>query len=574
MNRFNSLISIILFSFLLIVFLGCPFILPDTYTVIFDTDGGSMVNNQIIQKNDMAIRPTPNPTKPGYSFENWYAEDNFITLWNFNNPITDDTTVYAHWSADTYRVTFDSQSADTEAIPTSETVTSPATTIDQLPTAPTKTGYTFGGWYTATEGGGTEFTISSIVTSDTTVYAHWIADTYRVTFDSQSADTEASPTSETVTSPATTIDQLPTAPTKTGYTFVGWYTATEGGGTEFTTSSIVTGDITVYAHWTVRPLTRDELITMISDGDDVTNADTSSITDMSNILGMNSTFNQDISNWDVSSVTNMSYMFHRAEAFNQDISSWDVSNVTDMSRMFNSAFSFNQDLSDWDVTSVTDITYMFNFAKSFNGDISDWDVSNITNMDAMFYGAESFNGDLSDWDVSNVTNMSSMFYGADDFNQDLLTWDVSGVTTMKQMFWGAESFNGDITAWDVSNVTTMYGMFGWAFGFNGDISAWDVSNVTNMFSMFYRNSVFNQDISSWDVSDVTDMEGMFRNASVFNQDISSWDVANVTTMDYMFSYASFFNQDISSWVVSSVEDRQYRFSWECPLLLEYHPSWE
>jgi len=74
--------------------------------------------------------------------------------------------------------------------------------------------------------------------------------TYTVTFDSQGATVEASPTSKTVTVPATTVVTLPTAPTKTGYTFGGWYTAVDGGGTSFIASTVVTASITVYAKWT------------------------------------------------------------------------------------------------------------------------------------------------------------------------------------------------------------------------------------------------------------------------------------------------------------------------------------
>jgi uncharacterized repeat protein (TIGR02543 family) len=74
--------------------------------------------------------------------------------------------------------------------------------------------------------------------------------TYTVTFDSQGATVEADPTTKTVTSPATTIDALPTEPTRTGYAFDGWYTEIDGGGTEFTAATTVTADITVYANWT------------------------------------------------------------------------------------------------------------------------------------------------------------------------------------------------------------------------------------------------------------------------------------------------------------------------------------
>jgi uncharacterized repeat protein (TIGR02543 family) len=45
---------------------------------------------------------------------------------------------------------------------------------------------------------------------------------------------------------------MPSTPSKSGYTFGGWYTATNGGGTQFVASTPVTGNITVYAKWTVR----------------------------------------------------------------------------------------------------------------------------------------------------------------------------------------------------------------------------------------------------------------------------------------------------------------------------------
>jgi uncharacterized repeat protein (TIGR02543 family) len=43
-----------------------------------------------------------------------------------------------------------------------------------MPTEPTRSGYTFGGWWTATGGGGTQFTVATAVTADSTVYAKWL----------------------------------------------------------------------------------------------------------------------------------------------------------------------------------------------------------------------------------------------------------------------------------------------------------------------------------------------------------------------------------------------------------------
>lgn len=72
---------------------------------------------------------------------------------------------------------------------------------------------------------------------------------FTVTFNSVEATIEANPTSKRVESPATTIDELPIAPTKEGYVFEGWFTIAHGGGGVFTASTIVSESITVYAKW-------------------------------------------------------------------------------------------------------------------------------------------------------------------------------------------------------------------------------------------------------------------------------------------------------------------------------------
>ena len=49
----------------------------------------------------------------------------------------------------------------------------------------------------------------------------------------------------------------------------------------------------------------------------------------------------------------MSNMFEWCWNFNSNISQWNTSNVTDMSGMFCGATAFNQDLSKWNVDKVT-----------------------------------------------------------------------------------------------------------------------------------------------------------------------------------------------------------------------------
>jgi uncharacterized repeat protein (TIGR02543 family) len=94
---------------------------------------------------------------------------------------------------------------------------------------------------TATDGSTQDYVVTVTVTAPYN---------YTVTFDGQSATVAANPSSKNVIQPAITVGTLPTDPSKTGYRFDGWFTAQNGGGTQFTASTKVTGNITVYAKWT------------------------------------------------------------------------------------------------------------------------------------------------------------------------------------------------------------------------------------------------------------------------------------------------------------------------------------
>ena len=160
----------------------------------------------------------------------------------------------------------------------------------------------------------------------------------------------------------------------------------------------------------------------------------------------------DLSNWNTSNITDFEYAFERAEVFNGNVSNWDMSSATTMRNMFARTNAFNQDISGWDVSNVTTMRYMFNRAIAFNQDISSWDVSNVTNMSSMFSSADVFNQDISGWDVSSVTDMRNMFRIAKFFNQDLSGWAVSNVTDMTSMF--------SYSAIDQSNYDAI--LIGWA----------------------------------------------------------------------------------------------------------------
>ena len=90
-------------------------------------------------------------------------------------------------------------------------------------------------------------------TSDFTLYAQWLGDLLNITYDSQSGSAVAD--GDTTTRIGATVSALPTDPTRSGYTFNGWYSASSGG-TQITTSAGhgQTSDFTLYAQWTVVPV--------------------------------------------------------------------------------------------------------------------------------------------------------------------------------------------------------------------------------------------------------------------------------------------------------------------------------
>jgi len=66
-----------------------------TYTVTFDTAGGTAVPSQTVQSGQMAIEPAA-PTRPGYNFIGWYLDGK---LYDFNTPVTGDLYLSAGWEA-------------------------------------------------------------------------------------------------------------------------------------------------------------------------------------------------------------------------------------------------------------------------------------------------------------------------------------------------------------------------------------------------------------------------------------------------------------------------------------------
>lgn len=75
------------------------------YQVKFDTYGGTSIDPEIIEKSETIIKPE-NPIREGYTFGGWYSDPNFTTEFDFNNPITSNTTIYAKWTKNKVNVTY------------------------------------------------------------------------------------------------------------------------------------------------------------------------------------------------------------------------------------------------------------------------------------------------------------------------------------------------------------------------------------------------------------------------------------------------------------------------------------
>lgn len=113
------------------------------------------------------------PTRKGYTFKNWNTKANGSgTSYSAGSSYTANAaaTLYAQWTANSYKVTFNANGGTT---PTSSKNVTYNSTYSTLPT-PSRAGYSFKGWHTA-ENGGTEITSNSkvTITSAQTLYAQW-----------------------------------------------------------------------------------------------------------------------------------------------------------------------------------------------------------------------------------------------------------------------------------------------------------------------------------------------------------------------------------------------------------------
>ena len=219
----------------------------------------------------------------------------------------------------------------------------------------------------------------------------------------------------------------------------------------------------------------------------------------------------DLSNFNTSNVTDMSYMFYESQATTLDLSSFDTSNVTDMSNMFLGSWATTLDLSSFDTSKVTSMGGMFQSSKIVNLDLSSFNTSKVTDMGSMFAESQATILDLSNFNTSNVTYMSEMFSGSKATSIDLSNFNTSKVTSMNSMFQDSKIVNLDLSSFDTSNVTDMNWMFkdSQASVIKG-LNNFNTSKVTSMGGMFENSKIEILDLSNFDTSKVTDSHNMFK----------------------------------------------------------------
>jgi len=218
-----------------------------TFTVSFDSNGGGDVGEQLV-KNGGVVTPPIEPTKAGYTFAGWFTDSGLTNVWDFeSDTVTENLTLHAKWSANRYTVNFDSQGG-TQPDPLSKSVTY-GKAYGELP-AVTRSGFTFGGWWTETNSTGTQVLVGSVVSipSDQTLYAKWNPNSYTITYDSQGG---TSPNPEkTIVTYRHAYGEL-AATTKDLNVFDGWWTSPDETGIQVQSSTIVEiiSDQKLFARW-------------------------------------------------------------------------------------------------------------------------------------------------------------------------------------------------------------------------------------------------------------------------------------------------------------------------------------
>lgn len=238
------------------------------YTVTFELNGGEWKDTAVSQTqnigyNGKATEPTEPPTKTGYVFVAWYQDSSFKNVYNFDEIVSGNVTLYAKWALDGYAITYHAN----DGTSTSKTIPVPLTkeeakagqievTLATLASLEftVRQGYTFKGWNTAEKrnsAAAPEYADQAKITlkGNLDLYAKWEKTGVVVTFDANGGTETMDP--QTV--PKGTATKLSkNLFQREGYGFIGWSTKKSANGKpEYTDEAEVKldQDVTLYAQW-------------------------------------------------------------------------------------------------------------------------------------------------------------------------------------------------------------------------------------------------------------------------------------------------------------------------------------
>ena len=444
-----------------VVLSGSPSAAKASYTVTFNSNGGSAVKAQTV-KNGAKASKSADPAKSGYTFKGWYSDKSLTKAYDFNSAVESDLTLHAKWGASapaaSYTVVFDSNGGSAVE---AQTVEAGCAAVE--PPAPTRPNCVFNGWrrhaagyvdgyvdgtYNASgkgiggevpvtvtvkdgeiasvevgpnsetpgigskaiellparivEAGGTEgvdavsgatvtsrailaavdeclapstaapawsrYDFGSPVESDITLFAAWAPAVRAVSFDSRGG----TPVGSQVVAHGAKASR-PADPARDGYEFAGWYADSKLMNC-YDFSVPVTADLTLYAKWDKTQL----YAILYSDG----------------LLSLQKGSDEDASHGTVRGKWEWnapSRPWYDKRARVRSVVVRDRVAVSNMREMFSGLSNCrSMDLSKLDVSSASDLSNMFSGCSSLASlDVSGWDVSNASSLSQMFSGCSS-----------------------------------------------------------------------------------------------------------------------------------------------------------------------------------------
>lgn len=189
----------------------------NSYTIHFQSNGGSFVNS-ITQNYGSTVTAPSNPTRQGYTFAGWYSDGELTSPYTFTTMPAENKVLYAKWTINQYTITFNSNGGTSV---TSKTQAYMSSVTE--PSSPTRTGYTFIGWfYDSGLTSQVSFPIEMPL-NGTTLYAKWTINYYILKFFNGAVELSSVYRAYGSAIPAPATNPTKIDP-KNRYVFAGWNT--------------------------------------------------------------------------------------------------------------------------------------------------------------------------------------------------------------------------------------------------------------------------------------------------------------------------------------------------------------